>query len=145
MGSVVEYRIECDPVPKGRPRAAVRGRHATLYTPKKTADYEAAVSRIAKEAMSGDPLEGPVKVTIIAYFTFPKSRSKRDRAEMRNGLVPCLNRADVDNLAKSILDAMNGIVYLDDRQVTRLLVEKYYADEGKCLVRVESNSPENKD
>jgi len=33
---------------------------------------------------------------------------------------------DVDNLGKSVLDSLNGIAYVDDRQVTKLTVEKLF-------------------
>jgi len=30
---------------------------------------------------------------------------------------------DIDNLAKSLLDSMNGIIYRDDKQIKKLLLE----------------------
>ena len=51
-------------------------------------------------------LENPVAVTI--YF-FPQ-------AEMQ---------ADIDNCAKPVLDAMSRFVYADDRQVDRIVVQKF--------------------
>lgn len=51
-------------------------------------------------------LEVPVAVTI--YF-FPQGR------------MP----GDIDNCIKPILDAMNALIYLDDRQVDRLVVQKF--------------------
>lgn len=35
-------------------------------------------------------------------------------------------RVDLDNLAKSVSDAMNWIVYRDDSQIIRLTIEKQY-------------------
>jgi len=58
-------------------------------------------------------LEGPVQVTIY-YFS--------------SGAMA----ADLDNIVKPILDAMNGTVYVDDHQVERLVVQKF--EPGRILV-----------
>lgn len=44
---------------------------------------------------------------------------------------------DTDKLARSVLDAMSGIVYVDDRHVVSLVAHKRYATSGPgCRVRV---------
>ena len=45
-------------------------------------------------------------------------------------------KPDVDNIAKSILDAMNGFVFKDDNQVSKISVEKKFAENEKVFVRV---------
>ena len=83
------------------------------------------------------PLEGPVEVVIIEVFQFPKSRPKRDWEAMRLGEIPCLKNVDVDNVAKAILDGINGVAFVDDKQITRLVCEKRWGDVGRVLVKVE--------
>ena len=46
-----------------------------------------------------------------------------------------LYKPDLDNIAKIVLDSLNGLAYKDDRQVVSLKIEKHYAD--KPLVKVE--------
>ena len=46
---------------------------------------------------------------------------------LENEISPTI-KPDTDNIAKSILDSLNGIAYKDDKQVIRLIVEKWYAD-----------------
>ncbi len=41
---------------------------------------------------------------------------------------------DVDNIAKACLDALNGIVWRDDRQVMRLTTEKFDGDRARILI-----------
>jgi Holliday junction resolvase RusA-like endonuclease len=45
---------------------------------------------------------------------------------------------DVDNLAKAVLDALDGVFYLDDRQVVRLVSERFVGDANRIAVRVRS-------
>lgn len=42
---------------------------------------------------------------------------------------------DVDNIAKACLDALNGIVWRDDRQVVRLTSEKFSGDKACIVIR----------
>lgn len=93
------------PVPKERPQVGMRGRKAYVYTPERTKNYEQLVALCASIAYAGDVLACPVAVTIDLHLY-----GKR--------------RIDVDNCAKSILDGMNGIVYIDDNQVVDLRVRK---------------------
>ncbi|AJR16718.1 endodeoxyribonuclease RusA (plasmid) [Leptospira interrogans serovar Linhai str. 56609] len=43
-------------------------------------------------------------------------------------------RLDIDAIAKILLDAMNGIVYKDDRQVYRLVMERKIRDDIRIVV-----------
>jgi len=44
-----------------------------------------------------------------------------------------LKRCDVDNLAKFVLDSLNGVLYDDDHQIASLHVTKLLDDEDECL------------
>jgi hypothetical protein len=48
-------------------------------------------------------------------------------------LLPSPRPPDVDNLAKFVLDSLNGLLYTDDRQVVSLHVTKLLDNEGLCL------------
>lgn len=94
--------VQGRPVPKSRPRLGMRGRTAYVYTPEKTKEYQQLVGWIARKSCK-KPLKGPVAVFMRLYTK---------------------GRFDIDNVAKSILDGMNGICYLDDEQVNLLIVAK---------------------
>ena len=53
---------------------------------------------------------------------------------MLKGIAPFARpiRPDIDNLAKFVLDALNGLLYTDDRQVVKLLVYKLLDNQGEC-------------
>lgn len=119
---------------KQRPR--FNGKFA--YTPKETIAYENWVRTCYLEKYRGQPiLENPLKVKIIAYYEIPKSTSKKKRLEMKDCKVFPTVKPDTDNIAKSILDSLNNIAYLDDKQVVKLEVEKYYSDVACVVVMID--------
>lgn len=99
---------------KRRPRVSGRGGAPRVYTPPETAAEEREIARLYK----GGKATGPVRVTIRASLPLPKSRPKRVESE------PCTVKPDIDNVAKAVLDALNGIAYEDDSQVVDLRVTK---------------------
>lgn len=108
------------------------------YTPNETIAYENWVKACYLEKYRGQkPLEKPLKVKIIAYYDIPQSVSKKKKLQMlHNEIFPTI-KPDTDNIAKSILDSLNGIAYLDDKQVVKLEVEKYYATSPNVAVMIE--------
>lgn len=65
------------------------------------------------------PLEAEIALEIDAYSLIPKSRPKHIKYEA-NTFKP-----DADNIAKLVMDALNGIAYKDDKQITELYVRKH--------------------
>ena len=128
------------PQGKGRPRS-VRARKKP-YTPKKTIAYEHRVRtallmayfRAEGRAMSGEKsLFGAeaIDAEILAYYPLPKNCSKMAERRMNLGLSRPTKRPDLDNIAKSILDALNHLAYDDDSQVVKLTVNKFYCRAGE--------------
>lgn len=121
--------------PKERPRVAYTTR--TIYTPRKTSEYESEV-RFLYNIMSGYQFYGAVKVEIVFLLHKPKT-VKREYPSV----IP-----DLDNLIKATLDGLNphedhyGRVtkgaWLDDGQVIEIHAVKRYTDgEEKTVVRIE--------
>ncbi len=124
-----------DVVPQGKQRA--RSGNGHHYTPAKTREYETLIALHAKQAMIAEglqPLTGAVRVHIVAKMPMPKSWSQKKRRAMNH--LPAVVKPDTDNIAKSICDAMNGIVYLDDKQVWCASIEKYWDINGSVQVIV---------
>ena len=77
----------------------------------------------------------PVRIGIRIVQAIPKSWSKKKRAQAEQGeIVPRGRNGDIDNVAKSILDALNGFAYEDDCQVVRLTVSKEYGADARAEV-----------
>lgn len=128
--------------PKGKARArTVRGRggNSFSYTPEQTVLYENLIKCCYRqEANSMIFNDGqPLKVTIIAYYPIVKSTSKKKKQQMLDDLMFPTKKPDIDNIAKSILDALNKLAYRDDTQVVTLHMEKHYADEPRVEVGIE--------
>ena len=135
---MIYFKVDGAAVPKQRPR--ISGRRA--YTPKRTKDYEGRVLDAFRSSYKGIyPAFGkdvPVRVGIRIVQAVPKSWSKKKRAQAESGeIVPLSRNGDVDNIAKSILDALNGFAYEDDCQVVRLTISKEYGAEPRAIVQIE--------
>jgi len=124
-------------VPKGRPRFYMQNGHARAYTPEATATYENWV-RMCWNAWHNTRFDDDAQlmVRIDAVFEMPKSASKKKQAQMLDGAVRPTKKPDCDNIAKTILDALNGIAYKDDSQVVQLTVYKCYGDQEQILLSI---------
>ena len=98
--------------PKERPR---KGKYGNFYTPKGT---ESAISQLAMAACARVGGTWPTLSDVTATLAIAGKRG----------------RADLDNLAKGALDALNGIVYQDDRQVVELHVYRITGTESQLTI-----------
>ncbi len=130
-----EFEIIGDIVGKERPR--VNMYTGMVYTPNRTKDYEMLVQQSFKiKYPNHETLKGRLSVEIIAYMKIPKNTGKKKTEEMLNNIISPTKKPDVDNIAKSILDAMNKFVFEDDNQVSKVLVEKKYSEVEKAYVKI---------
>ena len=124
----IHFQVEGDPKGKGRPRFSRVGNFTKVYTDKQTLTYEAMIATFAKQAMGGtELLKTPVSVFLYVRLPVPQSYSKKRRDACLNGLEKPCKKPDIDNIAKTYLDAMNGIIFVDDTQVIDLHVKKLYS------------------
>ncbi len=131
-----EFEVLGEIVGKERPR--VNMYTCRVYTPNKTKDYEFLVQQYFRmKYPKYETLKGRISINIIAYLKIPKSTSKTKIQEMLENKISPTKKPDVDNIAKSILDAMNGLVFEDDNQVSKISVEKRFALEEKAVIEVE--------
>ncbi len=134
----IAFTVPGEPGAKQRPRATTVGGHARMYTPQQTVRYESVVTMCAGQAMrAAPPMAGPIAVEIEAIHTVPASWSKKRKEAALQGLEwPSGVRKDWDNIGKIVCDAMNGVVWADDRQVCDGRVIKRYGATPAVHVRV---------
>ena len=142
MTFVVTFTVEGQPVGKQRPRFRRTGNFVSTYTDAKTKTYEALVKEVAQKAMgSSDPLETPVAFYCLISLPVPKSYSKKRVEACLNGSEMPTKKPDWDNMAKSVADAMNGVIYVDDSQIVHATISKKYSTTAGVDVMVMEKLP----
>ncbi|MCR6644019.1 MAG: RusA family crossover junction endodeoxyribonuclease [Terricaulis sp.] len=76
----------------------------------------------------------------LVYEFFRKEFDIRPRygefeVELRMEYIGEAPRLDLDNLAKALLDALKGHVFVDDSQIARLLCERFAGERERISVR----------
>lgn len=134
---MIELEIMGKPLGKARPRVTRNG----TYTPKKTVNYENLIRwTFQSKFPNHKPFEGYIEAEIKAIFDVPKSYSKKKTLELLNKSCNYDHKPDLDNVAKIVLDSLNGIAYKDDSQVTVLKVIKEYGEQAKIIVKLDDIS-----
>ena len=131
---MIKFEILGQPIAKQRPRVTRQG---IAYTPSKTVNYETMVKYTYQSLYwNRELITGHIEAHITAIFPVPKSYSKKKTAELLAGHNNYDKKPDCDNLAKIILDALNGIAYKYDSQVTSLHITKEYGTQPKVIVEL---------
>lgn len=142
MKEILRFTIPGEPTGKARPKFSTFNGHVRAITPKQTVSYENYVKLAYGQVYPGRaPFEKnvPLLVKIKAYFKMPASVSKKKRQAMLEDRIKPTKKPDTDNIAKSVLDALNGIAYYDDTQVVTLTVDKLYSDTPRVEVEIEGS------
>ncbi len=122
---------------KGRPRFSRKS--GAAFTPAKTRNHEAFVKMLAMEAMGAEfdfrPFDTPCALIVQIFCTIPPSWPKAKREAAKANIIRP-GKPDIDNVIKSIGDAMNGVVYTDDNLIYRVEATKMFADVACTTVEV---------
>ena len=140
---MVYFVVPGDPRGKERPRVSgFRTGHAFIYTPDQTIQYQKLVREQYETMAHGFRFEDDdeLVVYISANFKVPKSVSNLKAQKMLDGKIKPKKKPDCDNIAKIVLDALNGCAYKDDSRVIKLVVEKFYANDPFVAVFVASKA-----
>lgn len=138
---MIKFTYKGEAVGKGRPRYSRRGDYVHTYTPKKTKDFEDAI-RFEFMASNCDAMpvydkDKTLKVEILIGVSIPKSYPKYKQALCRCRMIAPTKKPDIDNVLKSIFDALNGCAFDDDSQIVKVVAEKVYADEPFVEVMID--------
>ena len=102
-----------------------------FFTKKRVKDAQATLVQALKPHAPAEPHDGPVALEV--EFVFPYTKAHRSsilfRIGVGLGLVQHDRRPDLDNLAKAVLDAANGILWADDAQIVEMRLVKAYAEQ----------------
>lgn len=146
---VIEFVVPGEVRGKMRPKASAFSGHARMYTPAKQVEYENWVKLCYfKETKTKEPIfrrGTPIAIEILVKMAVPKSVSKKKRDLMLKGNILPETKPDVDNAAKSILDALNGLAYDDDAMVTMLTIAKVYSTDSLAYVKIWEDTDDKKE
>lgn len=116
------------------------GRNGIKYTPRDMVEYANLVklSFINKypDWNINNFADKPLKAEITVFMPVPQSYSKKKREQALSNQIRPIVKPDCDNIAKNINDALNGIVYPDDKQIVSLTVNKFYSNCEYVTVKI---------
>lgn len=124
MTDTYSFTVDGEPVAKARPRVV----NGHTYTPAKTKDAEEAIGWAFKAKYPGVPISESL-FSVDIEFIVPNYKNGKPR------------KFDLDNGIKLVLDALNGVVWGDDNQVTSVKASKQatilLTDKGKTEITIE--------
>ena len=126
------------PAPQGSMRAFMRpGARFPVVTADnpKTKPWRASVAYTASQECTGAPIEGAVAVGLTFLMPRPKSAPKR--------VTEPTKKPDLDKLVRAVFDALKGITWHDDAQVTSLIASKQFqvSSSTGCWVTIQEIAP----
>lgn len=137
MTRTINFTVPGVPVAKGRARSFIRAGHVAHYTPDQTARYENLVKLAARQAMgTWEPMQGAVELVLLLHMPVPASWSQKRRAAALSGQVRPTTKPDCSNVLKAVEDAMNGVVFVDDKQIADVTICKRYSAQPQACVQV---------
>lgn len=123
----LRWTLKIQPRPKERPRMARNGK---VFTPQATAEYERTLAMmLGRPLLSPLAYHAPVSIDVRFYLEPPKSKDVRRFHT---------SRPDVDNLLKSVLDALIlARILEDDSCVHCVRATKAYANHGCARIELD--------
>ena len=139
------------PHPMQRPRFSSRGGIVHTYPTLKDKRYKKDIQDAFEEqkeqgkVITLEDTEKPLEVKIWAFMAIPKSTAKAQRKLIEEGkILPTKRNGDCDNIAKIIIDALAGYMFMaDDSRVVHLEVTKHFAIDDTPRVEVEIDYLDN--
>lgn len=129
---MISFTVPGQPVPWARSGG---GLNTPRFTPAKQRSYAGVLKLYCQNAMRGAaPIEGPIELSIVATYAWPKSFTEKRRA--LPGAKWKTSRPDADNLTKIAKDALNTIAWRDDSQVVSSHTWKRFGDIPSLAVRI---------
>jgi Holliday junction resolvase RusA-like endonuclease len=143
----IRIHVPAIPVAQPRARAGFRHGHVSVYTPDTIGEgenkrahpihaFKATVRMAARDAYSGPPLTGPLRVD--AFFVFPRQKSKTWKTKPMPRYWHT-EKPDLDNVLKGALDALRGLMWIDDTQVCAGDIQKWRAagdEQPHCVITI---------
>lgn len=141
-GRVLEFTVAGKAATKGSGRTiphAKTGKPIYLHDNPRTKEWQAAIGWSARASLRGLGVPfptGPVSMAVVFYLPRPKTLLTKRKAPLA---IPHVKKPDVDKNLRAAFDALSGIVWTDDSQVTDVIARKRYCAAGeipRAVIRV---------
>lgn len=121
---MIEFHVPAIPISQPRPR---HFKGITVSAPQKhpVNAFKASVALALREKYDGAPLGGPISLAVLFVMPRPQNMMWKTKPMRRE---PHTKKPDVDNLLKSVVDAMNKLAWRDDSQISFCFASKMIAD-----------------
>lgn len=135
----LKFTVLGEPVGKGRPKFSTAGGFVNAYTPEKTVNYETLVKLEYRRQCHDFKFDKdtPLDMRVTAYYSIPKSTSKKKRTLMLERKIRPIKKPDSSNVMKAIEDGLNGIAYHDDTQIVDSQTRRFYSDNPRVVVTIQ--------
>ena len=124
----VKFVIPGEPKGKGRPRFSRSGQYVGAYTPEATASYENLVKIEYQRQSKGVRFDDKamLEMYIEAYYTIPKSASKKKKTMMLEGEIRPTKKLVMDTIIRIIADSLNGLASRNAIRIVPCGFRKFY-------------------
>lgn len=104
----------------------------------KSKGWKQEVSRAARHAYCGELIDGPIKVTLQFFRPRPKGHygTKGLNGKGRESIAPT-TKPDVLKLARAVEDALTGVIWRDDSQITVEVLTKSWGEPARVEILIE--------
>lgn len=127
--------VELEKLTKERPRTSFYTR--SIYTPTSTKKREKIIAQEFIAQNRGWVCDkSPIKILLEIELKIPESATKTKKQKMLNDEIKATVKPDIDNVQKLVQDALNGVAYIDDKQIINLNVNKKYGEKNKLKIFV---------
>ena len=138
-------RIDCTvqgrPIPQGSLRSFANKNTGGIVTPQqpKVLKWRGDVRQAVEARYPGlEPREDAFTVSLSFYFRRPKSHTNSKGVLKWNAPLWHTQSPDTDKLVRSILDALTGVVWHDDKQVAFINASKYWSSHDHATIHIEA-------
>ena len=80
------------------------------------------------------PVGSAITLHIWAGLLIPKSASKKKVGMMKLGVLEPEKKPDIDNILKTVMDALEKLAYNNDSQICHLVIDKVFSERPRLEI-----------
>lgn len=121
----IQFFVPGKPAPQGSKRHVGNG--IMIESSKSIKGWRTLVGELAYQHFPAGPIPRPHAVAVELRFVMPRPSA----TPKRRPTPAAIKRPDIDKLTRGCLDALSGVGYQDDSQVTTVFASKRIAEAGE--------------